>query len=83
MSSFYLDVYNKILSINNKDIFIVFDEDGDIWFKLRDLLVVLGYNDPKDVIKKLKINKKYTNKIKNLKVGDSIPPPLIFNLEQK
>ena len=79
MSSFYLDVYNMILNVNKNNIFIIFDETGEIWFKLKDLLVALGYNDPKDAIKTLKINKKYTNKLSDIKVGGLYPPT--FNLQ--
>ena len=57
MSTFYLDVYNQILSINKSNIFIIFDEDGNIWFGYRDLLKALGYNDPKNASYDLNILK--------------------------
>lgn len=81
MTSFYLDVYNMILSVNKNNIFIIFDETGEIWFKLKDLLIALGYNDPKDAIKTLNINKKYTNKLSNIKVGGLYPPT--FNIQPR
>jgi prophage antirepressor-like protein len=68
-----------ILNVNKNNIFIIFDETGEIWFKLKDLLVALGYNDPKDAIKNLRLNKKYTNKLGDIKVDGLYPPT--FNLQ--
>jgi prophage antirepressor-like protein len=38
-----MDVFNKLLKINDKTIMIIFDVNGNIWFKFRDLLKALGY----------------------------------------
>ena len=54
-NNFYLDVYNKLLTFNDKQIFIVFDIDGEIWFKYSDVLKVLGYVDTKDAIKNINL----------------------------
>ena len=54
---------------------IIFDINGNIWFKLRDLLKIIGYEDPKDAIKHLKLNHNYIIKYKNIiRKGDRIPP---------
>jgi hypothetical protein len=41
--SYFLDVFNKLLKINNNEIIIIFDTDGDIWFGLKDVIRALGY----------------------------------------
>jgi prophage antirepressor-like protein len=41
--NFFLDVFNKLLKINDESIMIIFDVDGNIWFKFRDLLKAFGY----------------------------------------
>ena len=42
-NNFFLDIFNKLLKINEDSITIVFDIDGRIWFKFKDLLIALGY----------------------------------------
>jgi prophage antirepressor-like protein/predicted GIY-YIG superfamily endonuclease len=78
---FYLDVYNKILNINNASIFILFDINGNIWFKYKDLLKALGYSDIKKQLKVLKIDKIYIEYISNIKVGETVTPT--FNQQPK
>ena len=74
-NNFYLDVFNKILEFNKTNIFIIFDKKSNIWFKLKDILIALEYNDTKDAIKNLKIDNKYLSHIKDIKVGGTVPPP--------
>jgi prophage antirepressor-like protein len=74
-NNFYLDVFNKLLTINDYKIFIVFDKYENIWFKLKNLLAALGYKNPRQAIKDLKINKKYMKKIEELYGGRNQPPP--------
>jgi prophage antirepressor-like protein len=66
-NGFYLDVYNKILKFNDEEIFIVFDENDEIWFKYGDVLKVLGYIDVKNAIKDINLNEKYIIKFSNIK----------------
>ena len=73
-TNFYLDVYNKLLTFNDEQIFIVFDTDGEIWFKYSDVLKVLGYVDTKDAIKNINLDRKYTIYMNNIKVGGDNPP---------
>jgi prophage antirepressor-like protein/predicted GIY-YIG superfamily endonuclease len=68
-----------ILNVNKNNIFIIFDETGDIWFGFRDLLNALGYNDPKNASHDLDIDKKYIKKYKNIKGVGLFPTP--FNLQ--
>jgi hypothetical protein len=58
-NSFFLDIWNHLIKINENNIFILFDTDGNIWFGLKDLIKALGYkslqniyrmNIPKDFI---------------------------------
>ena len=78
--SFYLDIYNNILNYDENKLLIIFDIDGNIWFKLRDLLKIIGYNDPKDAIKHLNLNHKYIIKYKDImRKGGLIPPVLNSN----
>jgi prophage antirepressor-like protein len=68
-NNFYLDIFNKLLSINEHKIFIVFDKDGNIWFNFRDLLTALGYKNARQAIKDLEIDNKYIKKIDELRGG--------------
>jgi len=73
-NNFYLDVFNKLISINEHKIFIVFDKNENIWFCLRDLLLALGYKDTKDAIRSLDIDDEFTINIGKLLVGGTVPP---------
>ena len=33
-NSFFLDIFNKILKVNENEIMIIFDNDNNIWFSL-------------------------------------------------
>ena len=72
-NNFYLDIFNKLLSINDHKIFIVFDTDKNIWFHFKDLLMALGYKDAKKAIKRLEIDNKYLKKL-NIVRGASQAP---------
>lgn len=39
--TFFLDIFNQLLKVNDDKIFIVYDTNGNIWFKYRDLLKAL------------------------------------------
>jgi prophage antirepressor-like protein len=72
-NNFYLDIFNKLLSINDHKIFIVFDTNKNIWFHFKDLLMALGYKDSKKAIKRLEIDNKYIKKL-NIVRGASQAP---------
>jgi prophage antirepressor-like protein len=70
-SNFYLDVFNKILSFNKNQVFIIFDEDDNIWFGLKSLLLSLEYTDTNSAPKTLGLDEEYIINIEDLKVPES------------
>jgi prophage antirepressor-like protein len=75
-NNFYLDVFNKLLSINEHKVFIIFDDNENIWFNFRDLLNALGYKNSRQAIKDLEIDNKYLKKLDELRDGRPDLPPL-------
>ena len=74
-NNFFLDIFNELLKINEDNIIIVFDINGDIWFALRDILKALGYSSIKKVIYTININtnnKKYYKNISILPNGSTL-----------
>jgi prophage antirepressor-like protein len=60
--SFFVDLFNNILKYNDKTVFIVIDINNTIWFKMKDVLKLLGYYN---ISKSNRIyHIKYTYKIK-------------------
>ena len=47
---------------------ILFDIDGNIWFKLKDVYKILGYSNLKDLIFKNNLNDKYKKSYNKIKV---------------
>lgn len=76
-NNFYLDIFNKLLTINEHKIFIIFDKNENIWFNFRDLLTALGYKDTKNAIKDLNIDAEFITNIAKLRVGGIIPPTVL------
>ena len=35
---FFMEIFNEILKINNNEIVIIYDINGNIWFVLRDII---------------------------------------------
>ena len=73
--AFFLDVFNKILKVNDKKIFIIFDKNGNIWFAMRDLFKALGYTNLNKAINNIDIDKnnvKYYKKIRVSPRGDTL-----------
>jgi prophage antirepressor-like protein len=77
-NNFFLDIFNKLLKINEDNIMIIFDINGDIWFKFKDVLFVLGYSDIKHTISEMNIMKNNKIQYSNIKVVGSTPPPYNF-----
>ena len=65
---FFLDIFNQLLKINEDSILIIFDIDGEIWFALRDIYKVLGYNNINKVINKTNIKTNNKEYYKNLRL---------------
>ena len=61
---FFMEIFNEILKLNDNDIVIVYDNNGDIWFGLRDVVKALEYNNYRNAITKLKISKENIKKYK-------------------
>ena len=76
--NFFLDVFNKLLKINDESIMIIFDVDGNIWFKFRDLLKALGYTSIDKTIYNFNIPNDYKAKYSEIKVIPSWEVPLNF-----
>ena len=64
---FFMEIFNNILKINKKEIMIVYDVDGNIWFGLRDIIKSLGYSNYKKANAKLKITSINIKKYKEIK----------------
>ena len=54
---FFMDIFNKILKINKREIVIIYDINNNIWFGLRDIIKALDYKNYKKSNNQLKINK--------------------------
>ena len=65
-NSFFLDIFNKILNVNENEIIIIFDKDNNIWFALRDILKVLGYSSITIAITNIKISNVYKKEYSNI-----------------
>lgn len=66
---FFLDVFSNILDYNKKQIIIIFDINGNIWFALRDIFKILGYTNIDKAINKMNFNNSYKEYYKNLRVS--------------
>jgi prophage antirepressor-like protein len=58
--SIFIDLFNNLLKYN-KEVFIVVDKYNQTWFKLKDILKLLGYSNLKKALYSSNINnrKKY------------------------
>lgn len=53
---FFMEIFNDIMRINNNNIIIIYDVDGNIWFGLRDIIKCLGYSNIKKARTNIKIS---------------------------
>ena len=53
-NTFFLDIFSKILKINENEIIILFDKNNNIWFALIDIVKTLGYSNYRKARLKLK-----------------------------
>lgn len=74
--SHIIDVFENLLMYNNKDVFIILDINNDIWFKMKDVLKILGYYNITKINRVKGLDKKNATKFKYIKVGSSIALPL-------
>jgi len=73
-NDFFLKIFNNILKINEKEIIILFDNDGDIWFSLKDLIILLEYTNVKNAVRTIDINEKNKMKYENLRGTSALAP---------
>jgi prophage antirepressor-like protein len=59
---FFLEVFNKILKVNDTEITILFDKSNKIWFGYRDILKALEYSNYKKATQTIKLNHNYMKK---------------------
>jgi prophage antirepressor-like protein len=76
--NFFLDVFNKLFKI--KDNMIFFDKEGNVWFKFRDILLALGYNNIDYAIKNIKIDNQ--NKVSFEKFKALQKPTMSHNFQK-
>ena len=69
-----IDVFNNLLKYNQTEIFIIVDKNNQIWFKLKDIVKLLGYNDHSRTVSRINISNKF--KFKDIKVLPSMAIPL-------
>ena len=69
-NNFYLDVFNKLLTINKYKVFILFDKNGEIWFNFRDLLNALDYLIDENGLSEAKGKEYVARLLDNKKVND-------------
>lgn len=51
--TFFLDIFNQLLKVNEDSILIIFDINGDVWFSLRNIFELLKYQNIDKVITKI------------------------------
>jgi len=80
---FFMDIFNNILKYNDKEILIIFDKEGNDWFGLKSLLVILGYTANLNKITRININAKNINFYNKIKVYPWIDVPSNFQKNTK
>ena len=72
----FLDIWNNLLKFNEKNIFIVFDKDGNIWFGMKDLFRALGYTSLKLIVNDFGVPANYVTIYKYIKGATLMKTPL-------
>jgi prophage antirepressor-like protein len=70
-----VSVFENLLKYNNKEVFIVLDINNEIWFKIKDVLKLLGYHNISKINRINGIDKINIVKFKYIKVGLSMTIP--------
>jgi prophage antirepressor-like protein len=79
-----INVFENLLKYNDKDVFIILDINNEIWFKIKDVLKLLGYNGVNKFTRMKGIDDNNMIKFKYIKIGtcmsllDNIHPHTIF-----
>lgn len=53
---FFMGIFDNIIKCNNKEILIIYDKEGEIWFKLKNITQLLGYTSINKQLNLLKLN---------------------------
>jgi len=73
--SVIIDIFNNLLKYNEKQIIIIIDINNNIWFKTKDILIILGYYNITKIYRLNGLKKNYLCKFKYIKVGLQIALP--------
>jgi len=74
--SFIIDIFENLLKYNDTNVFIILDINNSIWFKMKDILKILGYYNITKIKRLIGLDKKNISKFKYIKVGSYIALPL-------
>jgi prophage antirepressor-like protein len=69
--SVFIDVFNNLLKYNEQEVFIVVDKYNQMWFKLKDILKLLGYSNLKKALYSTNINENNKMKYSDIKMYPS------------
>jgi prophage antirepressor-like protein len=79
-----INVFENLLKYNDKEVFIILDINNEIYFKIKDVLKLLGYNGVNKFTRIKGVDNKNIIKFKYIKIGtsmsllDNIHPYTIF-----
>ena len=76
--TFFLEIFDNLIKFNNNELMILFDIDGKIWFKLKDVYRILGYSNLKKVIYNCNIDSQYKKNYDEIRVVPMRVPPTNF-----
>ena len=68
-TEFFMSIFNQILHINNTEIMLIFDKNINIWFGLRDIIIVLGYKNYEKAITNINISKNNKTTFNKLEIS--------------
>ena len=81
-NDFFLDILNCLLEVNSTKIIMVFDEKGNIWFTLKDVIKALGYSNIDNAVNTIQITpehkQKYSKILFSSRLEDKIKHNTIF-----
>ena len=72
---FFMEIFNEILKINNTNVIIIYDTDGNIWFGFRDIIKSLGYSNIQKAMANMKTsitNKKIYSDLHPTPTGEGV-----------
>ena len=77
--SFIVDIFENLIKYDNQEIFIILDVNNNIWFKMKDVLIVLGYHNITKFKRLKNIDKQNFCKLKYLKLSLGLSKALSQN----